>query len=113
MKALLLPLISGVVLLYGCDSRPTAATDQQSAGDTTPPVIKRLEIGSWRLEIEEWRSRSSISNLRSPLSNHQFPTRSRNSVNQLSTTTIELSSDAVRKVFIKKRLSSGATEYSR
>jgi arylsulfate sulfotransferase len=42
MKALLLPLVSGVALLHGCDSRPTAATDQLSAGDTTPPVISTV-----------------------------------------------------------------------
>ncbi len=42
MKALLLPLVSGVVLLHGCDGRSPAATDQQSAGDTTPPVISEV-----------------------------------------------------------------------
>ena len=39
MQAARLLLVSGAALLLGCEDRPSAATEQESAGDTTPPVI--------------------------------------------------------------------------
>ena len=39
MQALRLLLLSGAALLLGCENRPPAATEQDSAADTTPPVI--------------------------------------------------------------------------